>query len=109
MRVFYEENENENEKEKENINKEKRRYYVKIDNIIVPEDLKGYKVIEASSVSELIENIKEYYKLKDRVECIIQLWSGNKYKGQRLDVLSIIPEGVEFIWVRGVTNKIETI
>jgi hypothetical protein len=105
MRVFYEENEN----EKENINKEKRRYYVKIDNIIVPEDLKGYKVIEAASVTELIESVKEYYKLKDRVECIIQLWSGNNYKGQRLDVLSIIPEGIEFIWVRGVANKIETI
>jgi L-lysine 2,3-aminomutase len=93
MRVFYEEEE------------PKRRYYVKIDNINVPEELKGYKAIEATTVEELINQVKEYYKFKLNPDFVVQLWSNNNHTGIRLDTLKSIPEGIEFIWVRGVLNK----
>jgi hypothetical protein len=100
MRVFYD--------DEEESKKSKRRYYVKIDNINVPEELKGYKAIEASSVEELINEVKEYYKFKLHPDFVVQLWSNNNHTGIRLDTLKNIPEEIEFIWVRGVINKTDT-
>ena len=97
MRVFYE--------EEEPKSSSKRRYYVKIDNVNVPEELKGYKAIEATTVDELISQVKEYYKFKTHPDFVIQLWSNNNHTGIRLDTLKNIPEEIEFIWVRGVLNK----
>jgi hypothetical protein len=96
MRVFYEE---------EELKPSKRRYYVKIDNINVPDELKGYKAIEATTVEEIINQVKEYYKFKSHPDFVVQLWSNNNHTGIRLDTLKSIPEGIEFIWVRGVLNK----
>ncbi len=97
MRVFY--------VDEEELKSSKRRYYVKIDNISVPESLKGYKAMEAGSVEELIEQVKEYYNFKAHPEFGVQLWSNNNCTGKRLDNLESIPKEIEFIWVRGVSNK----
>jgi hypothetical protein len=99
MRVFYEE-------ETETF---ENRYYVKIENVNVPDCLKGYKAIEASSVKDLKEKIIELYDF-DRNNTsnnlIIELWSGQINNSKRLDILDKIPKGIEFISVR-IINKVE--
>ena len=51
MRVFYEDT-------------DVRTYYIKLDNVNVPEDLKGFKCIDASTTTnELIEKIKIVFRL----------------------------------------------
>jgi hypothetical protein len=97
MRVFYIDEEDQS----------KRRYYVKMDNVNVPEDLKGYKAIEAVSVEELKKLVMAQYDLNKNKNVSIELWSGQNYMGQRLDVLDEIPKEIEFIWVRVVVNKVE--
>jgi hypothetical protein len=96
MRVFYVDEEDQS----------KRRYYVKIDNVNVPEELKGYKVIEAGSVEELKKLVMVQYDLNKNKNVSIELWSGQNYMGQRLDILDKIPKEMEFIWVRVVVNKV---
>ena len=98
MRVFYIDEEEE---------KSKRQYYVKIDNVNVPEKLKGFKAIRAASVKELIERVKDYYEFNKNPDVSIQLWSNSSYTGKRLDTLNGIPDENEFIWVRAVLNKKE--
>ncbi len=75
-----------------------RTYYVKLDNVNVPEDLKGFKSIEAESVKELIEKIKLVFKLRQDLN--ISLWSNSNYIGKRLDNLDEIPKENEFIYAR---------
>ena len=82
-----------------------RNYYVKIDNINVPLDLKGYKLIKASNTQELLEKVKEYYGLNLKPKISIQLWSSQMYTGLRLDTMDQIPEEYEFIWARIVVNN----
>jgi hypothetical protein len=98
MRVFYIDEEEE---------KSKRQYYVKVDNVNVPERLKGFKAIRATSIQELIERVKEYYEFNKNQDVCIQLWSNANYTGKRLDILDKIPDENEFIWVRAVLNKKE--
>ncbi len=95
MRVFY--------IDEEEIKQSKRRYYVKVDNIDVPEELKGFKAIEASTVKDLKEEIMKYYNFKDIFN--IQLWSNAGFSGKRLDEMETIPLEYEFVWIRGVLNK----
>jgi hypothetical protein len=95
MRVFY--------IDEEELKQSKRRYYVKVDNVDVPEELKGYKAIEAASVEELKSEIMKYYMFKEHFN--IQLWTAAGYSGKRLDQMDKIPLEYEFLWVRGVTNK----
>lgn len=90
MRVFYEE---------EEVESKRRRYYVKIDNMNMPEDLKGFKAIEARTIEELKSNIKDIFELNKSIKYNIELWSSSNYQGKRLD-LENIPEEIEFIWVR---------
>jgi hypothetical protein len=97
MRVFYIDEED----------KSKRRYYVKIDNVSVPDDLKGYKAIEAESIDELKKSVMIHYDLNKNKNVSIELWSGQNHMGHRLDILKEIPEDIEFIWVRVVVNKVE--
>lgn len=97
MRVFY--------VDEEDVSK--RRYYVKIDNVNVPDELKGYKAIEAGSVDELKELIMVQYDLNKNKNMSIELWSGQNHMGQRLDKLKEISKEIEFIWVRVVVNKVE--
>lgn len=90
MSVLYDDNDNQN----------KRTYYVKLDNVTLPDNLKGYKAIEATTPQELLSIVIEYYKL-DRAHIKVELWSTTKYnKGLRLDILNEIPKEYEFIWIR---------
>lgn len=98
MRVFYVDEEEE---------KSKCQYYVKIDNVNVPERLNGFKAIRAASVKELIERVKEYYEFNKNPNVSIQLWSSANHNGKRLDTLDSIPKENEFIWVRAILNKKE--
>jgi hypothetical protein len=79
-------------------------YYVKIDNINVPEYLKIWKKIEARTGKELLYKVYEYYGFNMIPIEYIQLWSKQKYipKGIRLDNIENIPKEYEFIWIRGV-------
>jgi hypothetical protein len=95
MRVFY--------IDEEELKQSRRRYYVKIDNVDVPENLKGYKAFEASTVEELKGEILRYYKFKKNTS--IQLWTAAGFTGKRLDEMEIIPLEHEFMWVRVVLNK----
>lgn len=81
----------------------KRRYYVKVDNIDVPESLKGYKAIEADTTEELKKEIMKYYKFKEGIS--VQLWTSAGHSGKRLDEMKVIPREYEFVWVRAVLNK----
>ncbi len=98
MRVFYEEDE---------ISKKNRRYYVKIDNVNVPDELKGYKAIEAVSVDELKNKIIEYYKFYKLKGDNIELWTNQNRSGIRLDIMEDISEDIECMWIRVLLNKIE--
>lgn len=82
-----------------------RNYYVKIDNINVPEELKGFKAIQASSIDEIIKKVRQIYNFKDKPEITIQLWTQQNCLGMRLDNMTEIPKDIEFIWIRGISNK----
>lgn len=96
MRVFYIDEE-----------ESKRCYYVKVENVNLPEELRGYKLFEASRTSDLLESIKEYYKFKMNENMTIELWSGQRYISERVDNLSVIPKDKEFISAYIVVNNKE--
>ena len=100
MRAFYEEDTTES-------HKAIRQYYVKIDNIAVDGDLKGFKVIKASTAAELKDRIYEVYNFNDSAKKYIQLWSApiGVSTRTRLDKLIDIPKNCEEIYVRGITNN----
>jgi hypothetical protein len=75
-----------------------RTYYVKLDNVDVPDDLKGFKSIDATSTEELIEKIKKVFRLRQGLT--ISLWSNSNYIGKRLDTVETIPKENEFIYAR---------
>ena len=77
-----------------------RAYYVKMDNMNVPANLKGYKLIQALSPKDLLESVKRYYGLENCPNISVQLWSAQMYGGTRLDIMDEIPKQYEFIWVR---------
>lgn len=81
-----------------------RTYFVKIDNIMVPEYLKGTQVLQASSKEELIIAICERYGFSESSKVYLELWSGSLgHSGrERLDTYSEIPDRCQDIWVRGV-------
>ena len=95
MRVFYE--------EEDEISK--RKYYVKIDNVNVPDNLKGYKAIESLSIDELKNKILEYYKFNILNKNDIELWTQQNGNGIRLDILKEIPSNIEYMYIRIVLNK----
>lgn len=96
MRVFYVDEEEENSK---------RQYYVKIDNVSVPEEFKGFKAIKAGSTEELITRTIEYYGFNRNPDVNIQLWSNSNFTGKRLDTMDKIPDENEFIWIRVVLDR----
>jgi hypothetical protein len=100
MRVFYID---------ESESKLIRNYYVKIDNVNVPEELKGYKCIEAISKDDLVNQVKKIYKLTDKSNIVVQLWGQHNYVGERLDIREEIPKDIEFMYVRVVPNKPENL
>ena len=101
MRVFYDNND-ENESTSLNIN---RNYYVKIDNVAVPDELKGFKLISACTIEELILKVGKYYGLDKNPDVLIELWSNSNFTGKRLDILKEIPLENEFIWLRVKLDK----
>jgi hypothetical protein len=98
MRVFYVD---------EDVHQPPRQYYVKIDNITVPDELKGFKIIKASTAAELKDRIYEVYNFNENAKKYIQLWSGpiGITNRVRLDTLITIPPTYEEIYVRGVANN----
>ncbi len=99
MRVFYIDEEEEE--------KSKRTYYVKMNNMNVPDSLKGFKAIKAASIKELSERVIEYYGLNDKPGISVQFWTNSNFAGKRVDTLKEIPEENEFIWIKVVLNKNE--
>ncbi len=95
MRVFY--------IDEDEMKQSKRNYYVKVDNIDVPDELKGFKAMEASTTKELKMEIMKYYNFRDVIN--IQLWSNAGLSGKRLDEMESIPLEYEFVWIRGVLKK----
>ena len=85
MRVFYIDEE-----------ESKRYYYVRVENVNLPESMKGYISIEAVNVEDLIEKVKLNYGIKSN-NIGIELWSGQRHISMRLDILSEIPKHIEFI------------
>jgi hypothetical protein len=85
-----------------------RSYYVIFDNILLRDPRHaGYTRLEASSGPELLERVKERYELHHPA-CIIQLWShepGHLNHPIRLDTLSVIPEGHEFIYIKAIPKR----
>ncbi len=101
MRVFYVE---EDEKQEKN---ESRTFYVKLENIQVPDELKATKAIEANSVDDLMGKIIALYGFKHELRSNLELWSkplGSSNR-ERLDTLDTIPKDYEDVWVRGVINN----
>jgi hypothetical protein len=84
MRVFYIDEES------------KRNYYVKVENVNLPESMKGYISIAAIDVEDLIEKVKLNYGIKSN-NIGIELWSGQRYISMRLDIMDEIPKDIEFI------------
>ena len=78
-------------------------FYVILDNILLCDPSHaGYTRLEASSGPELLERVKERYELHHPA-CIIELWShepGHRNRPIRIDTLSVIPEGHEFLWIK---------
>lgn len=87
-----------------------RTYFVKIDNINVPEYLKGTQLLEASSKDELFSAICERYGFHESSKKYLELWSGSiGCSGrERLDTYEKIPERCQDIWVRGVKRTQQT-
>lgn len=98
MRVFYEDY-----TESQPI----RQFYVKIDNISVEDELKGFKIINASTAAELKDRIYELYKFNENAKKHIQLWSAplGVSTRVRLDTLVSIPKTYEEVYIRGVANN----
>jgi hypothetical protein len=82
----------------------KRIYYVKIDNISIPEEKKATKVLEAIDVKDLMSKVCEYYGFMEKN---IQLWSGplGYTSRKRLDTMAEIPDNCEDIYVRGIASN----
>jgi hypothetical protein len=80
-----------------------RRYYIRSDNIYLPDNLNRIQAIDADSPADLLDKIHIRYNFKEAVRGRIQLWSGNMgVKRERLDILDKIPERYEIIWMKGI-------
>ncbi len=84
-----------------------RTYYVRIDNIKVPENMQKEKAIRAETPADLMMRIRETYSLQVSEKVRLELWSGQHgyLNRKRLDTLDTIPEMYETVWVRGVRNE----
>jgi hypothetical protein len=102
MRVFY----------TEEADDKPVQYFVTIENITIPDNLKGTKAFEADSIAELKNKIIAYYgfTLPDTIE--LQLWSGpTGASGIQINDNKVLLAH-NTIWVRAAatsTNNKETI
>jgi hypothetical protein len=81
-----------------------QRYYVKLENMTPPDNLKGYIAFDARSSADLLEQIRRTYSIHN---VDIELWTGQGRQGLRLDTLQVIPKEHEFIWIRVVGRPSE--
>ena len=82
------------------------KFYVNVENIILPNSLNGTFILEANSIKDLKNKIISYYGF-DECKINIELWSHRlgAINRKRLDILSEIPHGYENIWVRATILK----
>lgn len=81
------------------------KFYVNVENILIPNSLKGTVILEASSITDLKNKIIEHYGFEHFAN--IQLWSHRlgALNRIRLDTLSEIPYECENVWVRAISLK----
>jgi len=77
-----------------------RSYYVKLDNMLVPDDKKGYRLIQATSGFDLLEKAIRLFNLPHRNFQLVSSCLDIKSSMLRLDQLEDIPIEHEFILLR---------
>lgn len=77
------------------------KFYVNVENILLPSSLKGTVILEASSILDLKNKILQHYGFVEH-SANIQLWSHRLGASNRIrmDTLSEIPHNCENVWVR---------
>jgi hypothetical protein len=92
----------------ENI-REERCYYIKLDNILSENpSLNRYHLIKATSGPDLLQKAINLYGFKESAKTQLQIWSSIPQWLQpslRIDILDIIPEGHEFLWLRAQSSS----
>lgn len=77
-----------------------RNYYVKLDNMIIPDDKKGFRLIEATSGFDLLEKAIRLFNLPHRNFQLVSSHLDIKSPYMRLDQMNDIPFEHEFILLR---------
>lgn len=88
----------------DNIEVLEREYFVIIENINIPNSIKGTKIISASNSVDLKNKIIKTYKFNEDFKNEIQLWSKpiGSLERIRLDTVDEIPVNHDTVYVRGV-------
>jgi hypothetical protein len=83
------------------------KFYINVDNIIIPNELRRTVIIEASNIADLKNKIMVHYGFNEENGKRIELWSSRMGMKNRirLDTMSELPTTYENIWVRGVILK----
>jgi hypothetical protein len=80
------------------------QYLIKVDNIDIPDSLQGIKAFDATSVSELMTKIREYYSIAPVHQ--FELWTARMgTQRTRVDMLKDIPCEYDILWVRGCPSQ----
>ena len=95
MRVFYTE-------ETEELEHNLKQYFITIENIDIPNHLKGTKAFDAKSVIELKSKIIDHYKFILPKSIELQLWSGPT--GTICKIIDDNMPEICHVWVRAVNN-----
>ena len=77
-----------------------RNYYVKLDNMLIPDDKKGYRLIEATSGPNLLEKAIRLFDLPHHNFQLVSSYLDTNVSHMRLDQLEEIPLEHEFILLR---------
>jgi len=77
-----------------------RGYYVKLDNMLIPDHKKGYRFIQATSGSDLLKKAIEIFDLPHMNFQLVSSHVDTKLSTMRLDQLEEIPLEHEFILLR---------
>jgi hypothetical protein len=82
---------------------EEREFYVRLHNICsLNQELRGFKLIKASSGEELLDKACNYFRINVRFKPQLQIWSANSIyhrNATRIDTLQTIPREFEFVWL----------
>uniref|UniRef100_A0A6C0KRU1 Uncharacterized protein n=1 Tax=viral metagenome TaxID=1070528 RepID=A0A6C0KRU1_9ZZZZ len=78
-----------------------RNYYVKLDNMLIPNDKKGYRLIQATSGFDLLEKAIKVFELPHmHFQLVSSFLDKDLLRYVRLDQLETIPAEHEFIYLR---------